>query len=392
MTPRLAGKLRLAMLLAVAVTVPLAGIDRPFSTAGVFVGPRAIRADLDVAQAGIDGSNQSKVQIEKFRCAAAGDPATAVDISCNDEDQNSIPVVAPDGTLYVYFANSQNEVAWEVPFDFDAQIMVVKSTDGGQTFGNPVPVVQREDGASDMPFSVIGRQTVWGHQIRWSSDGNIAVDPTNPSHVTVIWSDRGTANPNATAACVEQAPAAPSYDPCNAGPGSDLDVFRADSFDGGITWGPRLLVDHAGGRSQWFPWGGYRSDGTLVVAWDEDTAAAPADTFVHVLWQGGAKEVLSPAAEQVDISLTHWTGQYVPTALWPTVCGPAGYSDPPVANAAGKDCNVFHGDYTGLAIGADDSIHVVWTGLNRLATSPQIDFYTGAAHDGYAQDAMYSRR
>ena len=620
MTPHLTGKLRLALLLAAAVTAPLAGIDRPFSTAGVFVGPRAIRADFDAAAAGIDGSNQSKVQIERFRCTASGDPTTAVDISCNDEkfgqsyspdneiavavnpwhpdhvvagsndyfyrfnnstgarqvlvptgfftsfdggatwidgqipmrsgngagdpspafvgrlsdstdphhavvlmaqlenvggqggpyvaqgdvsvsrstnggvtwsepvtvmqgigagigpsnralfwdkewltvdnapgspfygrayvtatrfvnglfgsyaesaiylsysddggltwsrpaeisgshpsctfqstgaanecdeDQNSIPVVAPDGTLYVYFGNYQNEAAWEVPFDFDAQIMVVKSTDGGATFGNPVPVVQREDGASDMPFSVIGRQTVWGHQIRWSSDGNIAVDPTNPTHVTVIWSDRGTANPNATAACIEQAPAAPTYDPCHAGPGSDLDVFRADSYDGGITWGPRLLVDHAGGRSQWFPWGAYRSDGTLVVAWDEDTAAAPADTFVHVLWQGGAKEVLSSLAEQIDISLTHWTGQYVPQSLWPTICGPAGYSDPPVANAAGKDCNVFHGDYTGLAIGADDSIHVVWTGLNRLTTSPQIDFYTGAPHDGYAQDAMYARR
>ena len=82
----------------------------------------------------------------------------------------------------------------------------------------------------------------------------------------------------------------------------------------------------------------------------------------------------------------------MPQSLWPTICGPAGYSDPPVANAAGKDCNVFHGDYTGLAIGADDSINIVWTGLNRLTTSPQTDFYTGAPHDGYAQDAMYSRR
>jgi hypothetical protein len=83
-----------------------------------------------------------------------------------DEDQNSIPAVGPDGMVYVYFGNYQNETAWEVAEDFDAQIMVVKSTDGGETFGAPVPVVQREDGASDMPFSVIGRQTVWGHQIQ----------------------------------------------------------------------------------------------------------------------------------------------------------------------------------------------------------------------------------
>jgi len=74
------------------------------------------------------------------------------------------------------------------------------------------------------------------------------------------------------------------------------------------------------------------------------------------------------------------------------LCGPAGHADPPVADAAGKECNVFHGDYTGLAVDSEGRIHVVWTGLNRLATSPQIDFYTGTPHDGYAQDAMYARR
>jgi hypothetical protein len=309
-----------------------------------------------------------------------------------DQDQNAIPAVAPDGTVHVHFANFQNEAAWEVPFDFDSQIMVVSSDDGGLTFGAPVPVVQREDGASDMPFSAIGRQTVWGHQIRWNSDGNIVVDPTDPDHVTVVWSDRGTANPDATAACVEDDAVAPTYDPCNAGPGADLDVFRADSFDGGATWGPRTLVDDGDGASQWFPWAGYRPNGSLVVAWDEDVAPAPADAFVHVLWDEGSKEVLSQASEQIDVSVTHWTGQYVPEAEWPTVCGPAGYSDPPVTDAEGKDCNVFHGDYTGLDVGSDGSVHVVWTGLNRLATSPQIDPYTGGLHDGYAQDAMYARR
>jgi hypothetical protein len=310
-----------------------------------------------------------------------------------DEDQNAIAAVSPNGSVHVYFGNYQNEAAWEVPLDFDAQIMVVTSTDGGVSFDDPVAVVQREDGASDMPFSVIGRQTVWGHQIRWSSDGNITVDPTDPAHVTVIWSDRGTPNPNATAACVEATPEAPTYDPCNAGPGSDLDVYRSDSLDGGAHWGPRTLVDAAGGRSQWFPWGAYRPDGSLVIAWDEDTAPAPADTFVHVLWDSsGGKETLSSTPEQVDVSLTHWSGQYVPESAWPTVCGPAGYSDPPVTDAEGKDCNAFHGDYTGLDVGSDGSVHVTWTGLNRLATSPQIDFYTGQPHDGYAQDAMYARR
>ena len=48
---------------------------------------------------------------------------------------------------------------------------MVKSTDGGETFSQPVAAAQLEDGLSDMPFSVISRQTIYGHQIRWGSFG-----------------------------------------------------------------------------------------------------------------------------------------------------------------------------------------------------------------------------
>jgi len=105
--------------------------------------------------------------------------------------------------------------------------------------------------------------------------------------------------------------------------------------------------------------------------------------------------LLHPLAptENPDVSVTQWAGQYVQEESdWPAICGPAGYSDGPIANAEGKDCNIFHGDYTGLAVGPDDSINVVWTGLNAFVTSPQVDFYTAVLHDGYRQDAMFTRR
>jgi hypothetical protein len=314
-----------------------------------------------------------------------------------DEDAFSYPEVASDGTLYVHFANGQNEAAWEVQFDFDSQLMVAKSTDGGETFSGPVPAVQLEDGFSDMPFSVIGRQTIWGHQIRWNAVGNITVDPTDLDHVTIVFADRGTPNPNATEGCFLTETGgldigtAPTYDPCDAGPGSDTDVYKVESFDGGETWSSRTFVEDTNGPA-WFPWADYKSDGTLVVAWDQDTGPAPADTFNHVLKVGADLAASLGPTENPDVSVTHWVGQYVSDSAWPTICGPDGYSDEPITNAEGKDCNVFHGDYTGLAVGPDDSINVVWTGLNRSATSPQVDFYTGDLHDGYAQDAMFARR
>jgi hypothetical protein len=320
-------------------------------------------------------------------------PADSTDC---DEDQFSIPEVASDGTLYVHFLNGQNDDAWEVDFDFDNQIMVVKSTDGGGTFTNPTPAAQLEDGLSDMPYSVIARQTIWGHQIRWTSAGNISVNPTNPNDITVVWSDRGTKNPNATEGCFDSLPGdPPDYDPCNAGPSSNTNVYTSRSTNGGVSWTGRTLYDGDAGH-QWFPWADHKSDGSLVVAWDEDVQAAGGaapinDQFEHVLRMNGSKQTLGPP-EQIDISVTHWAGQYVPETAWPRVCGPVGYTDPPVTDATGKDCNVFHGDYTGLAVDSLDRVHVVWTGLNRLESSTQRDPYTGGPHDGYVQDAMYARR
>jgi hypothetical protein len=299
--------------------------------------------------------------------------------------------VASDGTLYIHFKNGQNDAEWEVPLDFDNQLMLLRSTDGGATFDGPFPAVQLEDGLSDMPFSVIGRQTIWGHQIRWDAAGTLSVNPTDPQDVTFVFADRGTPNPNATEGCFYELPGeAPNYDPCDAGPSSDTDVEMVRSTDGGEDWSGRQTIDGSA-QSAWFAWADHTPDGRLVVAYDEDTAPAPADTFRHVLWsEGGGTEALGPL-EHPDVSVTHWAGQYVPQSAWPTVCGPDGVGDP-AFDAPGKDCNEFHGDYTGLAVDSLDRVHVTWTGLNRHVTSTQLDPYTGTLHDGYAQDAMYARR
>jgi hypothetical protein len=314
-----------------------------------------------------------------------------------DENEFAIPEVASNGRLYVHFLNGQNDAEWEVDGDADNQVMVIRSDDGGQTFSDPVAVVQLEDGLSDTPTSVIGRKTVWGHQIRWTAAGNISVDPTDPDHVEVVFADRGTPNPNASAACMAAPAVAPDYDPCDAGPGSELDIYKVESIDGGETWSGRQVVDATAGHA-WFPWADHRPDGELVVAYDHDDQPSGAgfppanDTFHHVLLSpGGGRELLG-AAENVDVSVTHWSGQYVGEPNWPDVCGPVGYSDGPVIDAEGKDCNNFHGDYTGMAVDTSGRAHVVWTGLNRFAVSPQFDPYVGGQHDGYAQDAMYARR
>jgi hypothetical protein len=331
-----------------------------------------------------------------------------------DENGFPIPEVAPNGDLVVHFQNTNIAAAWETPGEFESTLLAVRSTDGGQTFSDPVVIAHLEDGYADTPWSVIGRQTVTGHQIRWQSPGTITSDPTDSEHWVVVYNDnRAGIHDAAPASCIgEIIGSPPDYNPCGAV--TNTDIYLAESWDGGRSWTPRIPLDSAAG-DQWFPWADFRSDGSLAVAYDSnENVADPGgdsdDTFNHVLTTvaprtpaGGpvavtGREVLVPdgagrsAAEQVDISVTHWAGQYVPEDAWPRICGPDGYTDPPVTDAEGKDCNVFHGDYTGLAVGSDDRVNVVWTGLNRRAVSPQVDPYTGEPHDGYAQDAMFARR
>ena len=72
--------------------------------------------------------------------------STGTDTAC-DEDQFSYPEVASDGTVYVQFLNGQNDGEWEVDFDFDSQLMVVKSDGRRRDLrSDPVAAVQLEDG------------------------------------------------------------------------------------------------------------------------------------------------------------------------------------------------------------------------------------------------------
>ena len=44
---------------------------------------------------------------------------------------------------------------------------------------------------------------------------------------------------------------------------------------------------------QWFPWGDHKSDGTLAIAWDEDTSAAPASLRLPRCWTSSGRAARS---------------------------------------------------------------------------------------------------
>ncbi len=282
-----------------------------------------------------------------------------------DQDQFAYPAVGPGGVLYVHFHNEQNEQAWEAPEMYESQIMVVKSTDGGETWSAPQHVVQLEDSytappvgdSGDYPLNVDNRTTMTGHQFRVNSAGNIAVDPNN-GNIYIVFADNADGQNS------------------QANPVTDTNIFLAYSSDGGATWqggddgtntnpGTRIRVDASPESDQWFPW----------------VDVNPTDGSVHVLYMDGRTD-----RDLYDITIASWTGAGAPSFALQVVSQAPSNPDNSLFFRAGvagcEGCATFIGDYNGIAVDMLDRIHGVWTDTRRPVTP-----------DGRTvQDAFYARR
>jgi hypothetical protein len=283
-----------------------------------------------------------------------------------DQDQFAYPAVGPNGVLYVHFHNEQNEQAWEAPEMYESQIMIVKSEDGGETWTDPMHVVQLEDSytappvgeSGDYPISVDFRTTMTGHQFRVNSAGNIAVDP-NTGRIYIVFADNA--------------------DGLNSRPDpvTDTNIFLAYSDDGGINWSggddgtntnpsARIRVDDSPDSDQWFPWADVGTDGSL-----------------HVLYMDGRTD-----RDLYDISIASWSGAGVPSFALQVVSQAPSNPDNSLFFRAGsgavgcEGCATFIGDYNGIAVDSSGRVHGVWTDMRRAVTA-----------DGRtAEDAFYARR
>jgi hypothetical protein len=244
-----------------------------------------------------------------------------------DEDQGSVPTVAPDGTVFVAFVNNQHAAAWESRQEFERQYMVVRSHDGGRTWSDPVHVVDMEDGSNDFPMNVDGRRTLTHWQIRVNSYGNIVASPIDGTLYLTFTDNRNGRHDVAH-------------------PTTNTDVFIMSSKDG-VHWeGPRPVTNRD--TDQWFPW----------------ASVNPVTGEVGVLYHD-------------RLSRNHY-GTALSTGANPADLQRRLVSDEPsdpvhslYFRAETKDCfkcATFHGDYISLAYGADGSANAVWTDMRRYVT------------------------
>jgi hypothetical protein len=272
-----------------------------------------------------------------------------------DENQFSVPVVAPDGTVYVAWANEQNrsiQEPGELPKDgasfFDDQYLVVKSADGGRSWSNPVTAAALEDGPRDFPFNVDDRQTLSGFQTRVNAAGNIEVDPTGLSgHLLyIVYSDNR----------------AGQHDVDH--PVTNTNVYIVGSNDGTHWSAPKPIAN--GPSDEWFPWLDISPvDGTIAVAYNGRNIGA---TQVY-----NAYLATEPPGQT---SFAHVRVSTKPSRARQSLYFRSG--DPACPN-----CATFNGDYINVDIDSTGTAQVSWTDMRR--------FITVGSTSGYTENAFYAR-
>ena len=252
----------------------------------------------------------------------------------------SVPAVTDPSSnsptaVYVSFMNTDNSNGR------DNYYVVKLNPWTGAASGAPVKVGLVYDGATDYPIDVDGRQTYQDSQLRSWSAGNVTVDPTNHSHLAVVWSD--LRNGLAT-----------NSNPYLTSTNSDLIVSQ--STDGGATWSDPAAITRDGDQFQ--SWAAFDSSGALRIGTFDRSSAATGDGSNHLYaytvgtWDGSNGFSSSSVVSSVNSDPTTGDRWFARNA-----------------NPNFPHATAFLGDYSGIGIvPGTDHVVAYWTDLRNDAT------------------------
>ncbi len=258
----------------------------------------------------------------------------------------SVPTVAADGRIFVAFLNTTD---LQTGRD-DYEVVEVSPTTGARLAG-PFKVATAIDGFTDYPIA-LGRQTYQDSLFRTWAAGNITADPTDASHLAVVWSDmRNSTLP---------APTNPYAATTNS------DVIVSQSFDRGRTWSAPAALELAG--DQFMPWGAYDDGGILRIGLFDRRYDAANHKYDYSLATESGSGTLTFSLSKVS------TASSDPTTAnrW---FAPTLNPDFPFATA-------FIGDYSNIAAVPSGGVVAYWTDLREQAC-----FGTRC---GFGQDAYFA--
>jgi len=276
---------------------------------------------------------------------------------CND-DQGSDPVVGPDGTIYVSFANGN------VPGNGVEQVLNVKCPASADC-SNPAswtPPTKVGDMISTHPVGppsqngCPNRQCLPPNGYRAPDETTVTNSVDRDGKVFVTWADhRNNTNPD----CELGAP--------NGGsPPCDHDIFYAFSTNGGATWSATRDItprSRFGENAQWQPWSEVTRDGSrLWVAFYDRHYGNCEFTGCNDIT---AAQIRNPASNHPDYDYTRVTTGSMPNLT------PA--NNPIQAG--------FLGDYMWLDTDSHGDAHVVWADTRPIrGDAPEEDVYYSEVH------------
>jgi hypothetical protein len=273
--------------------------------------------------------------------------------NCN-ENQFSQPFTGTDGALYVVYANFNNTVTGS---DNRNQMLLVKSTDGGVTFGAPVKVADYYElpdcatyqAGQDPGRACVPEKGATAYSIfRAANYPSGAVDPTNPNRVVVAFGSYIGPHSNET----RPNPCRPAGISATFGtnlytgvktPGAcKNDILVSVSSNGGASFtgtlaDPRILTSAApksaqATADQWWQWVAFTRGGKLAISYYDRQYGTDEITGFSDFSVSGSSDFIHFGVRRVTSS-----------------------SLPPPTEFSGT----FWGDYTGLA--ALDQAHPIWS-------------------------------
>ena len=282
-----------------------------------------------------------------------------------DANQFPQPFTAPNGDLYVVFQNFNNAVSGD---DNRNQILLVKSTDGGASFGPPVKVSDFNDlpdcltytghdpGRACVPTAPLSDRSIFR-----ATNYPSAVATSNNRIVVSLASyinehsnpTRGNCTPDGFSATT----GLNLYTGVGERNGCNNDIVLSVSDDGGASFTgtttpvaelPSLSDERPGGQlaDQWWQWATLNpASGKVTVAYY--------DRKYGDAQQTGAFDITLRRGNGAHVRVTNQS--LPPTQEFPE---------------AGASTGVFLGDYMGVAVGSDGVAHPVWTDTRNPIFSP----------------------
>jgi len=310
-----------------------------------------------------DGGATWSAPIEISGSSASLCPFPAPGGPCNN-DQGSDPVVGPDGTIYVAFANGN------VPGAGIQQVLMVScpSSADCSSSANWTPPTKVGDMISTHPTypgpapadPVSGcprfRQCLPPNGYRAPDETTVTISVDRHSGLYTTWADhRNNTNPN----CELGAPGSGSP-PC------DHDIHYAFSTNGGATWSATRTItprSRFGENAQWQSWSEVTNDGSrLWVAYYDRHYGNCETTGCNDIT---AAEIRNPASGSPTYSYDRVT-----TASMPNLT--------PATNPVQAG---FLGDYMWVDTDRHGDAHIVWADTRPIrGTVPEEDVYYAEVH------------